>query len=109
MMKIILHQTKRDALLTSLENQRKPKAKANLTRRERGAELLDRAVKRSEKKLDEIGDHGQVSRQIHDKETLSYHHMFAHWPVEVWLELIPLLAVEFGIEVVQTVRVKERA
>jgi hypothetical protein len=44
-------------------------------------------------------DPGQLSRQIDDQEKLSFHEMFATWAPEVWRELIPLLAVEFGGDV----------
>jgi hypothetical protein len=109
MVRIILHQTRRDLLLTEVENVPKPKAKATLTGRETATRMLERAVKRSEIKLDQIGNHGQVSRQIHDKENLSFHHMVATWPAAVMRELTLELALHYGFEVVQTVKRQEPA
>lgn len=96
-------------LLTSVEIVGKPKAKATLTRRETASRMLRLAVRRSDIKLAVIGDHGQVSRQIDDKENLSYHHMFATWPPEVLRELIALWAVELGGKVEKTIRMRESA
>lgn len=102
-----MSQARRADLLTSVENVKHPMAKVVLTRRETAARALRKAVRRSDVKLDEIGDHGQVSRQIDDKENLSFHHVFAAWPREVWVELIPLLAAEFGYEVQRVLKMKE--
>lgn len=35
--------------------------------------------------------------------------MLAAWPVEVWIELIAILAIEFGGSVERTVKLRERA
>lgn len=100
---------RRTALLTSVEKPRAAKAKVHLTRREVAARVLRQAVRRWDGKLSDIGDHGQVSRQIDDKENLSFHHLFAVWPPEFWVELIPLLAREFGGEVSRDIRMPERS
>jgi len=101
-----MHPSRRVNLLTSVEKPTPAKANLSLTRRETAARVLRQAVRRSDIKLASIGDHGQVSRQIDDKENLSFHAMFATWPVAVWVELIPLLAEQFGYEVERVVRLK---
>lgn len=103
-----MRQSRLDSLLTKVEKPHMVKANVDLTRRERAARVLRKAVRRSDVLLKEIGDHGQVSRQIDDKENLSFHHMFATWPVEFWLELLPLLALEFGGEVDRVIKMPER-
>lgn len=106
---VTLYQLSREALLTQVENAKKSQAKAGLTGRETATVMLDRAVKHAEVKLDEIGDHGQVSRQIHDKENLSFHHMVATWPAPVMRELVLQMAVHYGFEVVHSVKKTEAA
>lgn len=104
-----MHSTRRDALLTTVENAPKAQAKATLTGRETASVMLATAVKRADVKLSEIGDHGQVSRQIADKENLSFHHMVATWPESVMGELTMELAVRYGFEVVRSLRRTETA
>jgi hypothetical protein len=94
-------------LLTALEKPSPAKANLPLTRRETAADVLRLAVRKSDLLLKQIGDHGQISRQIAGVENLSFHHMFATWPPEVWRELLPLLAVEFGVEM--SIRVSRSA
>jgi len=106
---VILYQSSRDAQLTTVENARKPVAKATLTRREAASAMLAAAVRRADVKLAEMGDHGQISRQIADKEHLSFHHMVAAWPDSVMRELTLQMALHYGFEVVQSVRTKESA
>lgn len=86
-------------LLTALEKPAPAKANLPLTRRETAADVLRLAVRKSDLLLKQIGDHGQISRQIAGVENLSFHHMFATWPPEVWRELLPLLALEFGVDI----------
>lgn len=105
---VTLHQTRRDSLLTTVENRPKAQAKANLTGREMASRMLERAFRRAETKLDAVGDHGQVSRQIHDKETLSFHHMVATWPQAVMEEVTLELALRYGFRVVRSVEREER-
>lgn len=95
--------------LTALEKPSPAKAKLALTRRETAAGCLRLAVRRSDLLLKQIGDHGQISRQITGVENLSFHHMFATWPPEVWRELLPLLALEFGGEVNTTIQLPRSA
>lgn len=106
----IMHPTRRAALLTHVEKAPKPMAKTILTRRETASHLLRKAARKWDGKLAEIGDHGQISRQMDDKENLSFHAMFANWPPEYWRELVLLLAVEFGLTVEEkVVRISETA
>lgn len=80
-------------------------------KREKAARLLRTAITRSDLKLMAVcdKDHGQLSREIDDKEKLSFHEMYARWDAAVWIELIPLLAKEFGMEVERVIRLKEVA
>ncbi len=105
-MKPTMSDEHRQALLTGVEKPTAAKAKLTLTRRETATVLLRRAVRKSDVLLKTIGDHGQISRQIDDKENLSFHHMVATWPPEVWRELLPLLAVEFGGEVTTAITMR---
>jgi len=108
-MKPTMSDEQRQAFLTSVEKPTAVKAKLPLTRRETAGRLLRKAVRKSDMLLKQIGDHGQISRQIDGVENLSFHHMFATWPPEVWCELIPLLAAEFGGEVTTTITMKKVA
>lgn len=94
------------ALLTTIDRPSPAKVQ-RLTpgeKRHRAGRLVRLAILRSDLKYQAVSekDHGQLSREIDDKEKLSFHEMFATWPPEVWLELIALLAKEFGGDV-QTV------
>lgn len=106
-MPISMHASRREALLTQVENTPKAMAKGALTRRETASALLRKASRKWDGKLAEIGDHGQISRQMDDKENLSFHHMVATWPAEYMRELVLLLAVYYGLSVEERV-VQER-
>jgi hypothetical protein len=97
-------------LLTTVD--RPSPAKASLLtlgeKRHRAGRLVRLAIVRSDLKFQAVSDkdHGQLSREIDDKEKLSFHEMYATWPPEVWRELIALLAAEFGgdVQTVITIR-----
>ncbi len=99
----IVDPTRRADLLTTVDRPSPAKA-ALLTpgeKRHRAGRLVRLAITRSDLKFQAVSDkdHGQLSREIDDKEKLSFHDMFATWPPAVWRELIALLAVEFGGDV----------
>jgi len=103
----------RAALLTTVDRPAPAKA-ALLTRREkrdRAASIVRLAIVRTDLKYQAVSDkdHGQLSREIDDKEKLSFHEMFATWPPSVWRELIALLAVEFGGTVDRVITLKDVA
>lgn len=108
-----LPQSRRAALLTKVD--RPSPAHAHLLtrceKRAKAARIVRLAITRSDLKLAAVSDkdHGQLSRELDDKEKLSFHEMFATWPPEVWRQLIALLAVEFGGSVEQVIKIRERA
>lgn len=106
-------QPRLNSLLTNVDRPSPAKARL-LTQREKrakAARMVRLAITRSDLKLQAVSDkdHGQMSREIDDKEKLSFHEMVASWPPAVWRELIALLALEFGGEVERVVRFKESA
>lgn len=100
-------------LLTAVD--RPSPAKAHLLtareKREQAGRIVRLAIARSDLKFQAVSDkdHGQLSREIDDKEKLSFHEMFATWPPAVWRELIALLAVEFGGAVETTISIRRTA
>lgn len=107
----IVDPTRRTDLLTSLDRP-SPVKVAILTpgeKRHRAGRLVRLAITRSDLKFQAVSekDHGQMSREIDDKEKLSFHEMFATWPPAVWRELIALLAVEFGGEVSRVITIRD--
>lgn len=88
----------RAARLGHLTNSAKPSpAHAGLlTRRERGSRMVRAGISRSGLLLKEITDkdHGQASREIDGKEKLDFYEMVEKWPAAVWVELLPLIALE---------------
>jgi len=80
-------------------------------KRHRAGRLVRLAITRSDLKFQAVSakDHGQLSREIDDKEKLSFHDMFATWPPAVWRELLPLLVAEFGGTVDRVMTIPERA
>lgn len=80
-------------------------------KRQRAGRLIRLAIARSDLKYQAVSgkDHGQLSREIDDKEKLSFHEMFADWPPAVWHELLALLVVEFGGDVSRVMTLKDVA
>jgi hypothetical protein len=78
-------------------------------KRHRAGRLVRLAITRSDLKFEAVSpkDHGQLSRELDDKEKLSFHEMFATWPPAVWHELIALLAVEFGGDVERVITLRD--
>jgi len=109
----IVDPTGRAGLLTTVD--RPSPAKAQLLtpgeKRHRAGRLVRLAIVRSDLKFQAVSekDHGQLSREIDGKEKLCFHDMFATWPPAVWLELIALLAEEFGGEVQRVITLKRSA
>jgi len=108
----IVDPARRADLLTAVD--RPSPAKAHLLtpreKRHRAGRIVRLAITRSDLKFAAVSekDHGQLSREIDDKEKLSFHEMFATWPAVVWLELIALLAVEFGGTSKRVITIQER-
>lgn len=109
----IVDPTRRDALLTTIDRPTPATVRGLTTRekRDRAAQIVRLAIARSDLKYAAVSDkdHGQLSREIDDKERLSFHDMVATWPPAVWRELIPLLALEFGGDVARVITLKEVA
>jgi hypothetical protein len=82
--------------LTSLERP-SPALLTAGEKRHRAGRLVRLAIARSDLKFQAVSDkdHGQLSRELDDKEKLSFHEMCT-WPPAVWRELLPLLILEFG-------------
>jgi len=99
----IVDPTRRADRLTTVERPSSAKAQLLTARekRDRAGRIVRLAIRRSDLKYQAVSDkdHGQLSREIDDKEKLSFHDMFATWPPAVWRELIPILALEFGGDV----------
>jgi hypothetical protein len=109
----IVDPARRDQLLTTVDRPAPAKV-AVLTpreKRDRAAQIVRLAIARSDLKYQAVSDkdHGQLSREIDDKEKLSFHEMVATWPPSVWRELIALLAVEFGGTVDRVITLKDVA
>lgn len=108
-----LPQAERLSLLNSVETPSPLKVSVLTTRekREEAAGILRVAIARSDLKLNAVSDkdHGQLSREIDDKEKLSFHEMYATWPKAVWRELIPELAAKFGFSVKTTIELEKSA
>ena len=108
----IVEPTRRADLLTSVD--RPSPAKAHLLtpgeKRDKAGRMVRLAIARSDLKFQAVSekDHGQLSRELDDKERLSFHEMFATWPPAVWHELIPLLAAEFGWRIQRVLTSPER-
>ena len=105
-------QARLTALLTAVDRPSPAKAQL-LTAREKGPQIIRAAIARSGLLLKQITDkdHGQASREIDAKEKLDFHEMVEAWPVEVWKELLPLLAVSVcgdAFEVERAVTIKEK-
>jgi len=104
---------RRADLLTTVD--RPTPAKATLLtareKRVRAGHLVRLAIRRSDLKFAAVSDkdHGQLSREIDDKEKLSFHEMVATWPPAVWRELIPILALEFGGDVQRVITMPREA
>lgn len=109
-MSAIVDPNRRTDLLTTVD--RPSPAKAQLLtageKRHRAGRLVRLAIVRSDLKFQAVSDkdHGQLSREIDDKEKLSFHEMFATWPPAVWHELIALLALEFGGDVTTAITIR---
>jgi hypothetical protein len=103
----------RDQLLTTVDRPTPAKVSVLTPRekRDRAAQVVRLAIVRSDLKFQAVSDkdHGQLSREIDDKEKLSFHEMFATWPPSVWRELIALLALEFGGTVERVITLKDVA
>ncbi len=104
---------RRATLLTSVDRPSPAKAELLTSRekREECAHLLRKAIARADVKLAAVcnKDHGQLSREIDDKEKLSVHELFARWSPEVQLEFVTLWLAALGAEVERTVRIRERS
>jgi hypothetical protein len=112
-MSSIVDSARRADLLTTVDRPSPVKATLLTPRekRHRAGRLVRLAITRSDLKFQAVSekDHGQLSREIDDKEKLSFHEMFATWPPAVWRELIALLALEFGAEVSRVITMPEGA
>jgi hypothetical protein len=112
-MAAIVDPSRRAELLTSVERPTAAKARLLTARekRDRAGRLVRLAITRSDLKFAAVSDkdHAQLSRELDDKERLSFHEMFATWPPAVWRELIALLAVEFGGDVQRVITMKDVA
>jgi len=107
----IVDPARRADLLTSLDRPSPVKVRLLTAgeKRHRAGRLVRLAITRSDLKYAAVSDkdHGQLSREIDDKEKLSFHDMFATWPPAVWRELIALLAVEFGGDVTRVITMRD--
>lgn len=112
-MSATMHPQRRADLLTSVDRPSPAKAQLLTARekREECARLLRLAIARRDLKLAAVcdKDHGQLSREIDDKEKLSVHEIYARWSEEVQLEFVTLWAVKLGAQVERTIRIKETA
>lgn len=109
----IVDPTRRAELLTTVDRPSPAKVVVLTPRekRDQAARMVRLAIVRSDLKFHAVSDkdHGQLSREIDDKEKLSFHEMVATWPPEVWIELIALLAKHFGGDVTRVIRLRDVA
>lgn len=104
---------RRSSLLTSVDRPSPAKAQLLTVREKRDecAHLLRKAIAKADIKLEAVcdKDHGQLSREINDKEKLSLHEVFARWSPDVQLEFVTLWLAALGANVERTIRIRESA
>lgn len=102
----------RDALLNTVGKPTAAKAKLAVNSVDRAARILRLAICRSGIQQKTLGDDKALtSRKVAGTgpNKLWFHEMLELWPEEVWIELIALLAQEFGGTVERTVKLKDRS
>lgn len=109
-----MHPSRRVNLLNTVGRPEPAKAKLSDNGVVRAANLVKLAIARSGVQSKALGDDkAQTSKKLSGvtDHKLWFHEMVADWPVEVWRELIPLLALEVCgefYEVERAVTIKEK-